>query len=301
MGKVTGWYPGWHVAPLAARTWLLILTFGFIGADITCRSCHWQVQLQPPPPPPEQPPQHGLLMHLRMGRGGEDARRKPAVEQGERPAEQGNGGGAPILSASEEQDAGSRWKRRRDRSGRSPEAAPTDLGWPSSEVAHEPPRSKGPPVPPPAEGRWRANSGAPRLARSALFARSGKDQADRKRQPSRMPRGAPVERDQPQPLESREGTSPELLPGKATRFRAEELKLTSTTFALTGDSAHNQAMVHWSGHNSSVSSRDPRVCALACMYLGEEVGDARKSARVGKVSVGKPPPQAPAKCHLLQE
>uniref|UniRef100_A0A8C2K257 VPS10 domain-containing receptor SorCS2 n=1 Tax=Cyprinus carpio TaxID=7962 RepID=A0A8C2K257_CYPCA len=34
--------------------------------------------------------------------------------------------------------------------------------------------------------------------------------------------------------------------------RQEELKLTSSTFALTGDSAHNQAMVHWSGQNSSV-------------------------------------------------
>lgn len=34
----------------------------------------------------------------------------------------------------------------------------------------------------------------------------------------------------------------------------EELQLTSSTFALTGDTAHNQAMVHWSGQNSSVSS-----------------------------------------------
>lgn len=40
---------------------------------------------------------------------------------------------------------------------------------------------------------------------------------------------------------------------KTSGSRQEELKLTSSTFALTGDSAHNQAMVHWSGQNSSVS------------------------------------------------
>ncbi|XP_035029489.1 VPS10 domain-containing receptor SorCS1 [Hippoglossus stenolepis] len=32
----------------------------------------------------------------------------------------------------------------------------------------------------------------------------------------------------------------------------QEFQLTSSTFALSGDTAHNQAMVHWSGQNSSV-------------------------------------------------
>ncbi|MEQ2269791.1 hypothetical protein XENORESO_009821 [Xenotaenia resolanae] len=40
---------------------------------------------------------------------------------------------------------------------------------------------------------------------------------------------------------------------RAAGARQEELKLNSSTFALTGDSSHNQAMVHWSGQNSSVS------------------------------------------------
>lgn len=40
---------------------------------------------------------------------------------------------------------------------------------------------------------------------------------------------------------------------RAAAPRQEELKLNSSMFALTGDSSHNQAMVHWSGQNSSVS------------------------------------------------
>lgn len=38
--------------------------------------------------------------------------------------------------------------------------------------------------------------------------------------------------------------------------RQDEPKLTSSTFALTGDSAHNHAVVYWSGQNSSVSNRE---------------------------------------------
>lgn len=36
--------------------------------------------------------------------------------------------------------------------------------------------------------------------------------------------------------------------------RQDEPKITSSTFALTGDSAHNHAVVYWSGQNSSVSN-----------------------------------------------
>lgn len=46
---------------------------------------------------------------------------------------------------------------------------------------------------------------------------------------------------------------------RAAASRQEELKVNSSTFALTGDSSHNQAMVHWSGQNSSVSAR---LCRL---------------------------------------
>ncbi|XP_077586040.1 VPS10 domain-containing receptor SorCS3-like [Stigmatopora nigra] len=39
---------------------------------------------------------------------------------------------------------------------------------------------------------------------------------------------------------------------KGSHPRQSEPHLDTSTFALSGDSAHNQAMVHWSGHNSSV-------------------------------------------------
>ncbi|TRZ00892.1 hypothetical protein DNTS_002694 [Danionella cerebrum] len=40
---------------------------------------------------------------------------------------------------------------------------------------------------------------------------------------------------------------------RGSESRAEEPKLTCSTFALAGDSAHNHAVVYWTGKNSSVS------------------------------------------------
>lgn len=72
----------------------------------------------------------------------------------------------------------------------------------------------------------------------------------------RMRRDAPGSRDDPKSRRARGERS--------LRWSKEELQLTSSTFALSGDSAHNQAMVHWSGQNSSVS--------LITLLLSEALG-----------------------------
>ena len=66
------------------------------------------------------------------------------------------------------------------------------------------------------------------------------------------------------------GLREEVKAPRAGGLAAEELRLPSTSFALTGDSAHNQAMVHWSGHNSSVSTHPAEDLDLTVSNSGRK-------------------------------
>ncbi|KAG7486359.1 hypothetical protein JOB18_030255 [Solea senegalensis] len=75
-----------------------------------------------------------------------------------------------------------------------------------------------------------------------------------------------LEQDQVSMLDGLKQSRPELGWGRGNN-RQDESKLSSSTFALTGDSAHNHAVVYWAGHNSSVSNTTVHdfLCAFSCL------------------------------------
>ncbi|MFT7807146.1 VPS10 domain-containing receptor SorCS1-like [Arapaima gigas] len=114
-------------------------------------------------------------------------------------------------------------------------------------------------------GGWRGITGRAAVRRGETDTNG--ERHHRRIRRSHQRRGEESEREKgPLPLGYRRERSASLAghrqPGSESRWsgedrrtgasRQDELKLTSSTFALTGDSTHNQAMVHWSGQNSSV-------------------------------------------------
>lgn len=233
-----GSWPGSHFSSSPA-VWLMLAAFTLHStrAEITCASCPSPVQLHPEnmelgtrAPATEEP---GVLRNVRV-EFREVGFLDRNVDSGDGSEMGGSRGDLPGLG----RDA------RLDGVGQTEDA--TRSGAESQHVAEEEPE--------PAKVE-RGDGDAPRRGR---------------RSPSQFPElagngwtgadaGAPEERgsllDGQRPGRSEYRWNRE--DGRGNN-RQDEPKISSGTFALTGDSAHNHAVVYWSGQNSSVSNRaDP--------------------------------------------